>query len=107
MGADAQHHLTVVKALCLYAAGELDRSHNAVLPLSWPSHTPFGGPPIRGTAAEQDATYVHAMLHRQEGEFVGQEGGGTLGWDNADFWFSRVGRHPLHPQLLECARAFA
>ena len=144
---EAVHHLTVVTALLYSATGALDRSHNMVLPLSWPSDTPFGGAAILGTAAAQDATYVlhtcnhaqtrtslhhtappcraaphssprlphmstnanmhmrtrahsymcahayryvHAMLHRQEGDFVGQEGGGTLGWDNAEFWFSRV-----------------
>jgi len=104
---DAQHFLSVVKSLLLYAVGELDQSHNLVLPLSWPSSTPFGGPPIRGSAAAQDATYVHAMLHRQEGQFVGQEGGGTLGWDNAAFWFSQVGQHPLYPAVLAGAHGLA
>ena len=103
----SSHFLAVAQALLFYAAGELDRSHNLVLPLSWPAATPFGGRPIPGSAAAQDATYVHALLHRQEGEFVGQEGGGMVGWDNAAFWFSQVGRHPLYPAVLEGAARLA
>ena len=102
------HHTQIVQALFYYAAGEMDRAHNAVLPLSWPSATPFGGKAIKcGAAAAQDATYVHAMLHRQEGEFIGQEGGGMLGWDNASYWFSQVGRHAIYPMVMEGARALA
>lgn len=100
----ARHHFDVVKALLLYAAGAMDASHNLVLPLSWPSATSLGGKPVRGSAAEEDATYVHAILHRQEGAFVGQEGGGLSGWDNAEFWFSQLEEHPIVPHLIKAAR---
>lgn len=108
LGQHAQsHHHIVVMALLLYGAGAMDEAHNLVLPLSWSAPTPFGGAAIRGSPAKQGATYVHAMLHRHEGELVGQEGGGMVGWDNASFWFSQVGRHPLYARLRQEATVFA
>uniref|UniRef100_A0A0G4H9Y1 Uncharacterized protein n=1 Tax=Chromera velia CCMP2878 TaxID=1169474 RepID=A0A0G4H9Y1_9ALVE len=104
IGPEQQNYLSVVKAVLFYALDALDESHNLVLPLSWPSPTPFGGPAIRGSAAAQDATLCHAMLHRREGDFIGAEAG-LSGWDNASFWFSRVDRgHPVYPLLVQFCR---
>lgn len=105
----AVHTQSVIQALLMYAVGAMDEAHNLVLPLSWPSPTEMGGRPISkancGSATAQDATYVHAMLHRQEGKFIGQEGGGMKGWDNADFWFSRTGDHPVYRSVLKFAKS--
>lgn len=103
----AHHHVDIIRSLLLYAAGAMDEAHNLVLPLSWPSPTAMGGRPVRGSAAAKDATYVHAMLHRQEGDLVGQEGGGMIGWDNAAFWFSQAGPHPCTTEVLNAARGAA
>merc|ERR1719350_2025085 len=85
----------------------MDEAHNLVLPLSWPERTPFGGAPILGSQAAQDATLAHAMQHLQEGDFVGSEGSRLVGWDNASFWFRQAGEHPLYPRVLQEASAAA
>lgn len=41
---------------------------------------------------QQDADYVHAILHRREGDV-----------DNARYWFRRVGTHPAFAELAAVA----
>jgi len=43
-----------------------------------------------------EGSYWHALVHRMEPQT----------W-NADYWFERVGEHPLFPKLAERARAVA
>jgi len=67
--------------------GEVDVCHDLVTPLSWPSPTPFSGPPIPNSPAAANATYAHALVHRMEGSNQGENG---CGFDNSCYWFSRV-----------------
>ena len=50
LAASTSSEQRVGQALLFFAAGELDRAHNLVLPLSWPSATPFAGPPVKCSA---------------------------------------------------------
>merc|ERR1712244_28328 len=68
----------------------IDECHNLVTPLSWPSSTSFGGKPISGSSASQNACYAHALTHRREGEYVGEFG---TGWNNSNYWFGQTGTH--------------
>jgi hypothetical protein len=43
---------------------------------------------------DADCNYVHALLHRREGDFA-----------NAKYWFREVGPHPTAPALAAAARA--
>jgi hypothetical protein len=62
----------------LYAwNGELDASHR----LSQSLETPLG-------------SYWHGIMHRMEGDY-----------GNANYWFARAGRHPIHEPLQEAAAA--
>lgn len=63
---EAQHHARVVAGLLYMACGGLDQAHNLVTPLCWGAPTPYAGRPIPGSAAAQDASYVHALVHRAE-----------------------------------------
>mmetsp|Transcript_15986 Transcript_15986/g.25555 ORF Transcript_15986/g.25555 Transcript_15986/m.25555 type:complete len:347 (+) Transcript_15986:85-1125(+) len=103
---DVASFFAVVKALLLYGAGALDEAHNLVLPLCWYDSTVYAGPPIRNSAANQEAAYVNALLHRQEGNFLGQWGDGQVGWENAIFWFKQAGDHSVYSGLPKGAHDF-
>lgn len=63
-GAPANDLATVIAALLYLAAGCPDQAHNLVTPLSWGSPTHYGGRPVAGSPAAQEAAYVHALVHR-------------------------------------------
>ncbi|GLC43029.1 hypothetical protein PLESTM_001415000 [Pleodorina starrii] len=84
-GADpqaAEHFARVVAGLLYVACGGLDQAHNLVTPLCWGAPTPYGGKPIPGSPAAQDASYVHALVHRAEGLHDGEFG---TGFSNANY----------------------
>lgn len=95
-----------VAASVLYlAGGALDKAHNIVTPLSWPSATPFGGPPRDNGPAKKEAAYVHSLIHRAEGEYLGEFG---AGYQNSGFWLGQAkGTLAIHSDLLEEARRMA
>ncbi|GLI71328.1 hypothetical protein VaNZ11_016449 [Volvox africanus] len=78
----ADHFARVVAGLLYVACGGLDQAHNLVTPLCWGAPTPYAGKPITGSPAAQDASYVHALLHRSEGLNDGEFGSG---FSNANY----------------------
>eukprot|EP00667_Euglena_gracilis_P018980 EG_transcript_20260 len=98
------HAMRVLKAALYVGAGELDAAHNLVTPLSWGAPTPFAGPPIPNSPARQDASYVHALIHRAEGGVEGEEG---VGFSNSCYWWMVTGPHPVMPEVLRAAHAAA
>ncbi|GLC49681.1 hypothetical protein PLESTB_000275100 [Pleodorina starrii] len=106
-GADpqaAEHFARVVAGLLYVACGGLDQAHNLVTPLCWGAPTPYGGKPIPGSPAAQDASYVHALVHRAEGLHDGEFG---TGFSNANYWYAATGPHPVHPRVLDSMRRHA
>lgn len=51
------HHAQVCRGLLYLSMNAIDECHNLVTPLSWPSSTSFGGNPIPGSSASQNACY--------------------------------------------------
>jgi len=91
----AQEHMAEVTAAMLYfACGGMDESHNIVLPYSWPKPTTLSGEPIKGSPAIKESEYCHSLLHRKEGDLIGELG--SLGFSNCKFWFGKTGFHPLY-----------
>lgn len=102
------HMAEVTTAMLYFACGGMDEAHNMVLPYSWPSESPISGPPVLNSPAAQESEYCHALIHRKEGEYVGELG--MVGWENCKFWFSRTGTHFLYPevktQVVEIAKLY-
>lgn len=48
------------------------------------------------SSAQDDATYIHHLVHMREGQFPGEFG---TGWNNAGFWAGSVDDHPTFPQV--------
>lgn len=56
--------------------------------------------------ATPSGSYWHAILHRREVD-TGKHEGGLPPRENAKYWFSRVGEHPIFPELIRDAQAIA
>lgn len=108
-------YVLMAKSLLFYAADAIDESHNIAVQVSMAKR-------YMGSQTRQTALYTHSMIHRQEGSKTGPEGGPGVevtGWDNAKFWFKNTekgnpmtkepanGPHPIHPKVLEAAKALA
>ena len=58
----------------LYLACEgVDEAHNLVIPYSVDIEQ-WTGPPILNSPAIKESEYCHAMIHRKEGDFIGELG---------------------------------
>lgn len=91
----------IAVALLLLGGGGADECHALVTPLSWPEGTTFGGPPVDGSEAAAEATWAHALVHRQEAFHVGEFG---TGWHNSAFWY---GMTAMSPERAARMRALA
>mmetsp|Transcript_56019 Transcript_56019/g.137377 ORF Transcript_56019/g.137377 Transcript_56019/m.137377 type:complete len:291 (+) Transcript_56019:42-914(+) len=99
-----EHYPRIVCALLQLACGGLDECHNAVTPLSWDSHTLFGGAPIENSPARHDATLLHHFVHLREGQHPGEFGNG---WQNSGFWAGTLGHHPVFDEVHAAAMEIA
>eukprot|EP01119_Soliformovum_irregulare_P013135 TRINITY_DN346_c0_g2_i1.p1 TRINITY_DN346_c0_g2~~TRINITY_DN346_c0_g2_i1.p1 ORF type:complete len:224 (+),score=31.73 TRINITY_DN346_c0_g2_i1:40-672(+) len=90
-------HLSRVASSMLYlCCNGLDEAHDIVTPYSWPHQTDYSGPPIPRSPAKSESQYVHAMIHRREGDCEGEFGNG---FNNSKYWFSTLGSHHLFDQM--------
>lgn len=77
----------------LPAAGPAREALTA-LALLWHDHEPEAHAICQAHEGEADFDYVHAILHRREGDV------GNAGW-----WLDRIGVHPVHQRLGPAAAA--
>lgn len=98
------HMASVIAGLLYAACGGLDQAHNLVTPLCWGSWTPYGGKPVANSPAAAEAAYVHAIVHRQEGQCIGEFGSG---FSNANYWYKAAGDHPISQELFKAAQKLA
>jgi hypothetical protein len=68
----------LLKAGALWLYGFLDESHS-----------------IAQGIDSAEGSYWHALMHRSEGDF-----------SNSKYWYRRVGRHAIFPDLLNASRQF-
>eukprot|EP00882_Tetradesmus_deserticola_P033686 GHRQ01038503.1.p2 GENE.GHRQ01038503.1~~GHRQ01038503.1.p2 ORF type:complete len:140 (+),score=45.12 GHRQ01038503.1:133-552(+) len=64
----------------------------------------IAGKPIPNSPAASEAAYVHALIHRQEGECIGEFGSG---FSNANYWYRAAGQHPISAALFKEAQHLA
>jgi hypothetical protein len=81
-------------ALQQTAFNAVRRRHLLTLALSWHDQWAAAHDLCQTMEGDRDMDLVHAILHRREGDA-----------DNADYWFARVGQHPIFPRLLPVAAA--
>lgn len=106
----ADPNLQVAKALLLHAANALDEAHTLAVMTSVAKR-------YKGSDARRDATYAHALVHRQEGQFRGAEDvqrvpNGSVGFESAGIILkglsdTKTGPHELYPKVLEAAKGLA
>lgn len=96
--------------LCLMLGG-LDEAHNLITPHTWAAPTTFAGPPKLQSTMSRDAKYCHVIVHRMEGENLGEFGSGFNNsgyWMGQAFYFSSgTSEHPIFPALRRDAEEFA
>ena len=86
---------TIRRLLAVTVRGLAEERHDAALSLALLWHDQFADAHQLCQAHEghADCDYVHALLHRREGDFA-----------NAKYWFREVGAHPLDHQLAQAAQ---
>ena len=97
------HMADVVAGILYLGCGGLDEAHDIVLPYSCP-HPELGGTPVLDSPAHSEACYAHAMVHRKEGQHLGELG--MIGWNNACYWASQVDddkEHAIYPTIRKFA----
>lgn len=92
--------------LCLMLGG-LDEAHNLITPHSWSTPTTFGGLPKLQSTRSREAKYCHVIVHRMEGENLGEFG---TGFNNSNYWLGQafysskgMSEHPIFPELRKAA----
>eukprot|EP00931_Biecheleriopsis_adriatica_P067182 TRINITY_DN4136_c0_g1_i1.p1 TRINITY_DN4136_c0_g1~~TRINITY_DN4136_c0_g1_i1.p1 ORF type:complete len:345 (-),score=64.34 TRINITY_DN4136_c0_g1_i1:43-1050(-) len=103
-GADIYSADVGAAILCLMLGG-LDEAHNLVTPLTETRPTTFGGPPKLATEVQKEAAYCHAIVHRMEGENLGENG---AGFKDSIYWIGQAfskgtSPHAIFPQLRAAA----
>jgi hypothetical protein len=73
------------RTLLLLEAGDLDAAHNKVLSKK------------RGTANDVDSYYVHALIHRMEGDALGDPPFNIQGYANSNYWLAQCAEAGVHP----------
>jgi hypothetical protein len=86
----------LTKALKTALAGLDEQRRDAALAVALLWHDDLDGAHRLCQAHEghQDNDYVHALLHRREGDFT-----------NAKYWFREVGNHPVYAAVAQAAVA--
>lgn len=91
------------KILAVLRLGGLDEAHNLITPHSWSAPTTFGGLPKLRSTASREAKYCHVIVHRMEGENLGEFGSG---FNNSNYWLGQafyhsggMSEHPIFPHL--------
>lgn len=105
--ASTSRHADCLCAALLAAVGGLDAAHNIVTPLSWGSFTSYAGKPVKCSPVEAaDASFCHAIIHRQEGHADGEFG---TGFSNANYWYRmasgahlRISRRLVSSEWVSC-----
>lgn len=85
---------TLERVLAPHLASMTSGRRAAALALALLWHDDLDGAHQLCQAHEDDAdcNYVHALLHRREGDFA-----------NAKYWFREVGNHPVHAAMVRVA----
>jgi hypothetical protein len=88
----------VKRALTGFLSGLSPERRDAALSLALLWHDDLDGAHglCQAHEGDQDCDYVHALLHRREGDFA-----------NAKYWFREVGEHPVYPVLAQAVAEFA
>jgi hypothetical protein len=86
---------TIRRLLAVTIGGLTEERHDAALALALLWHDEFDDAHQLCQAHEghADCDYVHALLHRREGDFA-----------NAKYWFGEVGPHPLDLPLAQAVQ---
>jgi hypothetical protein len=87
---------TIRRLLAVTVRGLAEKRHDAALALAllWHDHFDDAHQLCQAHEGHADCDYVHALLHRREGDFA-----------NAKYWFGEVGAHPLDLPLAQAAQA--
>jgi len=106
-GADVDRAEVAAAVLCLMLGG-LDEAHNLVTPHCWAAPTTYGGPSKLGSTVFREAAYGLVIVHRMEGENLGEFGSG---FNNSKYWLGQAfslgaSQHRIFAELRKDAEGF-